>query len=325
LQWPETAVNTNGHNIYADLKQLIRLQYKARGFSFLPRQPVHSLLSGRHSSRLRGRGLNFEELRHYRPGDDIRNMDWKVTRRLGKPHVRVYSEERERSILLVVDQRSSMFFGSSRAMKSVAIAELAALAGLRGLASGDKVGALIFSDNDISEIRPQRSRRQIVRILHQVTDFNHRLKVGDKPNLAQLNTVLSKVHSLCGHDTLICLLTDLSGADEKTDQLISRLAQHNDVLVGLVYDALENHLPKGGKLVVTDGELQLEVDAGDHKLRQRYEAEFDQRLTSARNFLQRRGVPILPINTDEDVAVQLRDLLSLAQHGGDVVNRLGQV
>jgi uncharacterized protein (DUF58 family) len=95
--------------------QLRALEFRARGFSFLPRQPARSVLTGRHSSRLRGRGLNFEELRHYQPGDDIRSLDWKVTRRTGKPHVRVYTEERERSVLLLVDQRVSMFFGSQSA------------------------------------------------------------------------------------------------------------------------------------------------------------------------------------------------------------------
>ena len=93
------------HTVYADLKQLVGLQYKAKGFSFLPKQPVHSVLTGRHTSRLRGRGLNFEELRHYRQGDDIRTMDWKVTNRTGKPHVRVYTEERERPVIMLIDQR----------------------------------------------------------------------------------------------------------------------------------------------------------------------------------------------------------------------------
>ena len=106
--------------VYADLAELVRMKFRTRGFSFLPRQPVHSILAGRHASRLRGRGLNSEEIRRYLPGDDIRQMDWRVTARTRKPHVRVYSEERDRPVLLVIDQRQSMFFGSRRAMKSVA-------------------------------------------------------------------------------------------------------------------------------------------------------------------------------------------------------------
>ena len=84
------------HGVYANLTELMKLEFKAQGFSFLPKQPVHSILAGRHASRLRGRGLNFEEIRRYLPGDDIRNMDWRVTARLRKPHVRVYTEERDR-------------------------------------------------------------------------------------------------------------------------------------------------------------------------------------------------------------------------------------
>ena len=121
--------------VYANLQDLIKLQHKASGFSFLPKQPVHSLLSGRHASRLRGRGLDFEEIRRYLPGDDIRTMDWKVTARTKKPHIRVYTEERERPVLLVVDQRMSMFFGSTSRMKAVTAAEAAAP---RGLARGER-------------------------------------------------------------------------------------------------------------------------------------------------------------------------------------------
>jgi uncharacterized protein (DUF58 family) len=163
--------------VYADLDALVRLQFQARGFSFLPHQPVHSLLAGRHASRLRGRGLNFEGIRRYLPGDDIRTMDWHITARTRKPHIRVYTEERDRPVLLVVDQRLSMFFGSQRAMKSVVAAEVAALAAWRALAGGDRVGALVFNDLDSVEITPQRSRRQVLRLLQAVVEKNHALRV----------------------------------------------------------------------------------------------------------------------------------------------------
>ena len=100
--------------VYVSLDDLLALEYRGRKVSFLPHQPVRSLLSGRFASRMRGRGLNFEEIRDYRPGDDVRSIDWKVTARLQKPHIRVFNEERDRQTLLVVDQRLSMFFGSRR-------------------------------------------------------------------------------------------------------------------------------------------------------------------------------------------------------------------
>ena len=147
------------------LDDLVRLKGRAKGFSFLPRQPVHSVLAGRHGSRLRGRGLDFEELRHYQYGDDPRSMDWLATARLGAPYVRVFTEERDREVLLLVDQRLTMFFGSRRAMKSVAAAEVAALAAWRVTALGDRIGALVFSDDDILEFLPGARSPAVMRIL----------------------------------------------------------------------------------------------------------------------------------------------------------------
>ncbi|ESQ98398.1 hypothetical protein F753_15980 [Stutzerimonas chloritidismutans AW-1] len=122
-------VRTGSHGAYVELSQLASLRLAADGLALLPRQPARSVLAGRHHAHLRGRGLSFEELRPYWPGDDARLIDWKVTARLRKPFVRLFAEERDRPLLLLVDQRMNQFFGSQRAFKSVVAAELAALAG----------------------------------------------------------------------------------------------------------------------------------------------------------------------------------------------------
>jgi len=118
--------------IHADLAHLAGLEGRARGFDFLPRQPVGSALSGRRAARVRGRGLEFLEIRGYLPGDDVRAIDWKVTARTGAPHVRVTQEERDRPALILLDQRQAMFFGTVHAMKSSTAAEIAALAATQG-------------------------------------------------------------------------------------------------------------------------------------------------------------------------------------------------
>src|ERR1700727_1227652 len=130
---------------YAELDSLIALQFKARGFVLTHSQPMHSLLFGRHSSHVRGRGLDFEEMRNYVLGDDVRRIDWRVTARIQKPFVRVYSEERDRPTMVVVDQRINMFFGSRVSMKSVVAAEIAALAAWRVFHQGDRGGAFVFN------------------------------------------------------------------------------------------------------------------------------------------------------------------------------------
>lgn len=311
---PRAATATDDTGVYADLDELIRLQYKATGFSFLPRQPIHSLLAGRHASRLRGRGLNFEELRRYLPGDDIRTMDWKVTARMRKPHVRVYTEERDRPMLLVVDQRLSMFFGSTRAMKSVAAAEAAALGAWRVFHAGDRVGAIVFDDHDLVAIAPHRSRGRVMQILRAVVEKNHALRADADlaPNAAMLNRALERVLQMATHDYLVCFITDFYGDDPESVRLVTLLSAHNDVLTVFIYDPLEAQLPGSGRLVMAEGASQLDVNTSDVSLRRRFHDAFEQRLARIQELSRQRSIPVLPIQTGKGVAEQVRTLLGNA-------------
>jgi uncharacterized protein (DUF58 family) len=297
--------------VYADLSDLTALQFKARGFSFLPRQPVQSLLAGRHASRLRGRGLDFEEIRHYLPGDDIRQIDWKATIRTRKTHSRVYTEERERSVLLVVDQRITMFFGSVKNMKSVTAAEMAALAAWRVLAQKDRVGALVFNDSSVVEIRPQRSHAAVMQILHAVLTQNHALSIEAKisSKAGMFNEALRRCERLAKHDSLVCIISDGFGHDQESRSLLTRIAQHNDVLFAFIYDPLEADLPEAGQLVFGDGTRQLEVDTGNRKLREGYRDDFAAERAAGRRFLLQRETPVIPLSTANGVAEQLRRLI----------------
>ena len=302
---------------YVDLADLLKPRYQAQGFSYLPRQPIHSLLSGTRASRLRGRGLNFEEIRAYLPGDDIRNIDWKVTARIGKPHTRVYTEERDRPALLLVDQRLNMFFGSTTSTKSVTAAEAAAVSAWRVLSVGDRPGALVFNDSTIESVRPHRSETRVLELLNVVLEKNRALSVdaGIEPNAGQLNEVLRFANGQATHDYLVCLISDLNGADDETARLMTRLAEHNDVMVLFVYDPLETELPETGKLVISDGDLQLRVDADDAGLRKKFRDDFNDRLATARGLLLKRQIPVLPISTVRPVIEQVRDHLGQLPQG----------
>lgn len=293
------------------LEDLIVMRQQARGFSFLPRQPIHSLLAGRHSSRLRGRGLNFEEIRRYQAGDDIRQIDWKVTARTRRTHSRVYTEERERTTLLLVDQRINMFFGSVSRMKSVTAAEAAALAAWRVLDQQDQVGALVFNDQRIDEVRPHRSRAAVMRILQKVVKQNNELSVhGDlQPNPDMFNETLRRCDRLAKHDCLICIISDGTGQNQETRRLITRIARRNDILFGFVYDPLEAQLPEAGPLVFQQAGKQLEVDTNQKKLRTGFESDFQQQRDQGRHFLLGRETPVIPLSTDLDVASQVREKL----------------
>ncbi len=293
--------------VYVTLERLAALRHRARGFSFLPRQPVASLLAGGHASKLRGRGLDFEEIRKYLPGDDPRTIDWKVTARTRKPHSRVFTEERERPVLLVVDQRAGMFFGSVRMMKSVAAAEAAALAAWRTVAVKDRVGGVVFNDTAAVEVRPQRTRSPVMHLLRTIVDQNRALRADadTRPNPGMLNAAIRRAVRLATHDFLVVLISDGDGADAETRELFTTIARHNDVLVSFVYDPLEADLPAGGNLVVSDGERQMEVDTGSAALRSGFRREFDERRAAAKRFLLTREVPVLPLRTDTDVADQI--------------------
>ena len=301
--------------VYADLDELMRLRFKASGFSFLPRQPIHSILSGRHASKLRGRGLNFEELRNYLPGDDTRNIDWKVTARTREPYIRVYTEEKDRTVWLLVDQRISMFFGSRWKMKSVVAAEAAAAAAWRVLSQGDRVGAVIFDDSDLVVVPPHRSEERVAQILKQVVVKNHALNAesGAEPGPGMLNKALKRVAALARHDCLICMIGDGTGIDEDTRKYVTRLTEHNDVLSVFIYDPLEQSMPEAGRLVFSDGLTQLEFNTGERALREAFSQDFQQRVERMRTTSRRHAIPLLPVHTAAPVLDQVRD--ELGQHG----------
>jgi uncharacterized protein (DUF58 family) len=293
------------------------MQFEAQGFSLLPRQPLHSVLYGRHASRLRGRGLHFEELRGYLPGDDIRNVDWRATARAGAPHVRVYTEERDRPVWLLVNQRQSMFFGSRERTKSVTAAEATALAAWRVVGAGDRVGAMVFDDREIVTIRPQRSRDQVLRVLNAVVEKSHRLHANHPApaNPGIINETLRRLLPLARHDSLVCLIGDGSGVDDETARLVTQLNAHNDCIVVMIYDPVEAELPNAGNLTATDGVRRLVFDSGNSRLREKFADDFKQRLEALQHLSRRQMIPLLPIDTVAPVVEQVRRLLG---HWGPV-------
>jgi len=306
--------------VYVDLEQLIALEQKGRKVSLLPRQPVHSLLSGRYASRMRGRGLNFEEIRDYRSGDDVRSIDWKVTARLQSPHVRVFNEERDRQGLLVVDQRLSMFFGTRRAMKSVTAAEIAAVVAWRILSVGDRVGGIVFNDRSIEEVRPQRSRRIVLQYLTKLAEQNQALGVGRgiTRDATMLNRALDRIRRVAPHDATVVIFSDFDGADETTRHAIAALAAHNTVIAVLIHDPSQSELPAAGRMTVTDGELQIALDVAHGSTRQNILDMSKTRLRSVFEWTRDFGVPVLPLSTAEEPVNQLHHLLGLLPQ---VINR----
>jgi uncharacterized protein (DUF58 family) len=300
-----------GAGVYVTLADLTTIEHRVRGIGLLPKQPVNSLLAGRRASRLRGRGMDFEEIRAYQPGDDVRSIDWKVTARTRKPHTRVFTEERDRPALVIVDQRINMFVGTTRAMKSVVAAELAAAAAWRTFAQGDRLGGLVFDDDDVVALRPHRSRDAVTRLLKTVATKNQALRVGGgvTTNPGRLDEVLARADRLAGHDHLVMVFSDFDGVGDETRQHVSQLARRNDVLLFLVHDPAALDLPTSGRLVVSDGDLQVEVDLGTGTGRRRMLEYTEGRIQRVLGWQRELGVPVLPIDTGSDPLKQVGRLL----------------
>ena len=296
--------------VYVDAAHLAKLEFRARGLSFVAPHPLSSILSGKHASRLRGRGLNFEEIRGYLPGDDIRHIDWKVSMRLGKAHVRVYTEERDRPLLVVVDQRMSMFFGSRRAFKSVVAAEAAALAVWMAFAAGDRVGGVIFDDSTVVPVKPLRSRSRIRMLFGAIGRMNVALHADSaaRTNYAQLNAALEGVLQLAAHDHLIFVVSDFAGADERTRQLLRELSAHNDVVASMVFDPLWQRMPEHRALVVSEGRLQVELRIEHERVREPLASLFKGRSAEVAELLRASGVPLMALSTAEPTIDQVRRL-----------------
>jgi len=294
--------------VYASLAQLMALEQRIGALSFVARQPLSSILAGGHASRLRGRGLSFDELRRYQPGDDLRHLDWRASLRFGKPFVRTFTEERDRPTWLLVDQRMSMFFGSQRSFKSVVAAELAALSAWMALRAGDRVGGLVFDDQQVRQVRPLRSRTRVEVLCAAIIASNQALSATgpDTENERQLDTALRQCAAMVGHDALVCIISDFAGVSTQTLQLLRQLSAHNDVIAMQVYDPLALHLPEQGRITVTQGQLQVEMQIDRRQVSRPLGAYLSGRLQEVADLLRRSQIPLLMISTAEEPLLQLR-------------------
>lgn len=276
----------------------MRYEYYVQQIPLLPQHPVYSLLAGRHASKLRGRGLDFEEVRLYVPGDDVRNIDWRVTARTGTTHSKVFNEERERPAFLIADQTAMMFFGSRERVKSVTAAQVAALSAFYILKRGDRVGGIIFNEEDHRFIAPKRSKAHVQFLLQSLAEMNQLLPQRRllRANTPFLNDILRRACSIVTHDFVVTVISDFSLIDDETRQHLRSLSFHNDVMLVHITDPLDARLPDG-KLVLGDGRYQLMWQNGRNRQGEKYaEAHHDMIVGYTEEFRNYR-MPFVTIDT----------------------------
>jgi uncharacterized protein (DUF58 family) len=291
-------VTSPARGAHVELGELIALRFPARQLKLSRRKRALSALAGANKSNFRGRGIDFEEVRNYQPGDDIRTIDWRVTARTGQAHTKMFREERERPVLVVADQRSNMFFGSRHCFKSVLAAHLASLVAWSALDAGDRVGGLVFNGVEHRDIRPRRSRKTVLALLSQVARYNRALPLPSPCSEDSFATMLSNLRRIVRPGSSLFLVSDFRGAGiAQSRELLFQIAQHTEVTAIACSDPMEAVLPRAGRYTVTDGVERSELHTASRHLREDYSERFrEQRETLTRD-LQRLGIPLLEAST----------------------------
>ena len=284
---------------YVNLQHLAGYQLAARYLPLRKNNRALSHLSGPYQTQIRGRGMEFEDVRLYQPGDDIRTIDWRVTARTGKAHTKQFREEREKPVLVVVDQRQSMFFASHCAMKSVLAADFAAYIAWAALHKGDRVGGLIFNNQGHEEIRPRRQRKTVLQLLFQLSRYNQLLSSREAEPERPLNQILQELKRITKPGTQVFFISDFHDLDESSSALLHDLVRHNEIVALQIYDELEQQLPSRGLYLASNGHQQQLLDSNNKALQKNYHDTFAQRQQQLKALLGKFQIPCIPVTTQQ--------------------------
>ena len=303
------------------LQPLLQLRHRARELDLFSLNRASSRLAGNVKARFRGRGIDFDEVRYYHPGDDVRAIDWRVTARTGDAHIKLFREERERPVLVACDQRNSMQFGSRRCFKSVQAAELTALISWAALQHNDRVGGLVFSDRQHSEIRPARSKSAVLKLLRVLCDYSDAaVSQGQADTTGRndwsIDAAIIELRRIARPGSAVFIISDFAGLSETGVKHLRLLQRHCDVRALFVYDPMERALPDRGGRYVTQGDAIVPVDLSDRQLRATFTAQFDTRVASLQEQLAQQSIPLLTISTLDDALAVLRESFYCSSPGG---------
>jgi uncharacterized protein (DUF58 family) len=291
-------------SLYPHIDDLLELRHQAHTFGLASHHLVNSSFSGLYASVFRGTGLDFEEVREYREGDDIRNMEWNVTARTNVPHLKIFREERERSVVLCVDKGPHMSFGTRGTFKSIQAAKAAALLGWAASRLNDRVGGMLFGDagTGMQYFRPTKDRRALWRLLHSLTTEGSQ----EKRPVDCLSEALQRADRGTATGSLIFVIADMNREIAALEQTLGRLRQHHTLVLVPVDDPAEREIPDMGRIAFTspDGQL-VEVDTRDKQARERYRRTWEERREALNLMTSRVGIPLMPVSTDEDIHMTL--------------------
>lgn len=269
------------------LKQVRQIEIRTKGL-------VNQVFSGEYHSVFKGRGMEFSEVREYQFGDDIRNIDWNVTARFGHPFIKIFEEERELTVILLVDLSSSQLFGTTNKTKQQIAAELSAILAFSAMNNNDKVGLILFTDKIEKFIPPKKGKTHVLRLIREVLSFE------PKGKATNIRAALEYMNHAIKKKSIVFLLSDF--LDEGYEKILRVVGKKHDFIGIVLNDPRELEIPKIGLVKFTDSETGEErwIDTNDAKV-QRAIADYRQRISSARKslFISSR-LDSIEINTNEN-------------------------
>lgn len=281
------------------LKKVRKIEIKSRGLS-------RNIFAGEYHSAFKGRGMAFSEVREYQFGDDVRNIDWNVTARYNKPFIKIFEEERELTVMLLIDVSGSREFGSFEKMKKNIITEIAAILSFSAISNNDKIGVILFSDQIEKFIPPKKGRTHTLSIISDLIDFQPSNRKTNIPEaLRYLTNALKK-------RCTAFLISDFMDESPELENALIIANKKHDLAALHIFDKRESELPPVGMIRFKDAETDeyILIDSSSRKVRKTYNKWWIEQMARMNNLLQKSGVDYVSINTHEDY---VRSLITLFQ------------
>ena len=297
--------------VQLDLPQLLKYQHHTYVLDLAPQQVIQSKLAGSYLARSKGRGMEFDEVRHYQLGDDVRTIDWRVTARTGKVHTKLFREEKERPVFVLTDLSPSMHFGSVLLTKAVQAAHLAALVGWHARERGDKFGGILFNGQQIRELKPASRSVSVLRYLQQLIELNNK-PVAPEQQPISLADAVGQLRRLVRPGSLVYLISDFSALDANVLRHLQSMRMHNEIRLCQIFDPLELQIPAAasGQLALQSDAAVLQLDLTPAALKQRYALQQQLQQTERTQYWRSMGLRHMQISN----ASSLRSQLAAQQH-----------
>ena len=277
---------------------------------------VRSRSSGAYLTRLKGRGMEFDEARPYQAGDEIRNIDWRITARTGQPYSKLFREEKERVVTLWVDYRAPMYFATQGRFKSVLASEAAAMIAWSAHKLGDRLGGLLFSEQGHLELRPRNDVRTTLRLIALLAEYSQKTPPASLPEQRReaAGSALLRINRVTRPGSLVCLISDFRDLDTRTENHLTSLARHNDLILVRLFDPLEAELPRAGWYTVSDGRRFVAIDSADRARRLAHREHYLAQRARLEQICRRHGIHLFQCATNDDLPGILKNSLGRQVH-----------